>query len=360
MTKLNATGQQQCGSAVHFSFAWGKVFSCAVLLIVLLLGCIEAIWRAAGYSPTVYNTPELWVYHRRQLSRHGFSGVAILGSSRMLAAFSTDAFRERYPRTFLAQLAIQGSSPVKAFEDLALDPKFAGTIICEFLEPAVVAPIDERHSYHAYLDSFHRGPGLESYLEVAFLGPLQERLCCFYPELSVNNQLRNRVDLHRWQHTRNVLMRFDRRQLVDYEKVDLTRAKAETLKTMKAMLQDEVKVMPSPEAWLNQALRLEPAVRALQSKGGRAVFVVLPCTGSMWDLEKRLFPKTEYWDRFAAATSAVAVHFRDLPALAGIECPDGFHLDFRQTDEFTDRLLDELAQRGLEFAKSADRKAARH
>jgi hypothetical protein len=351
MTSHQPSAQQECPAAVRFAFAWRKIVFCAALLILVLVGCVEVLWRAAGYSPTVYNSPALWAYHRRQLSRHGSSGVAILGSSRMLAAFSTDAFRQRYPNTFLAQLAIQGSSPVRAFEDLALDSSFSGTIICEFFEPAVVAPANERHSYRTYLDDFHRNSGLEDGLELTVLGPLQERFCCFYPELSVNNQLRNRIDLHRWQRTRNVVMRFDRRQLVDYEKVDLTRAKAVTLKTMKALLEEDLKVIPSPRDWLEQARRLESAVHGLEAKGGRVVFVVLPCDGPMWELENRVFPKALYWDRFALATSAVAVHFLDVPTLADIECPDGFHLDFRQADGFTNSLLDELTKRRVVFAK---------
>src|ERR1700722_10697268 len=96
---------------------WPTILSCALVLAVAFVAATEVLWRQMGHFPTVYNSPGLWAYHRRQLIRNGPNGVALLGSSRMLAGFSTDAFRTRFPDRYLAQLAIQGSSPVKAFED---------------------------------------------------------------------------------------------------------------------------------------------------------------------------------------------------------------------------------------------------
>jgi hypothetical protein len=173
------------------------------------------------------------------------------------------------------------------------------------------------------------------------------RANCFFPELSLNNQLRNRINLKHWQRTRSAFMQFDRRQRVDYETVNVTGAKAETLDRMKQLLSDTLKRIPSPEHWLRQALQIEPAVRRLREKGGRVVFVMLPCGGAMWDLEMRSFPKDKYWDRFAAATSAVTIHFRDVPTLAFTECPDDFHLDYRSANEFTNNLIDELVKRAV-------------
>jgi hypothetical protein len=98
---------------------------------------------------------------------------------------------------------------------------------------------------------------------------------------------------------------------------------------------------------LRRVLTIEPAVKELQARGGRVVFVTLPSTGEMWDLGQRLFPKEEYWDRFAIATSAVTIHFRDVPTLRATRCPDNFHLDFRDADKFTNNLVDELIKRGV-------------
>jgi hypothetical protein len=328
-------------------FGWLRIMFLALLLTIVAVALTEWIWRRAGHRPTVYNTPELWAYHRRQLTRNGPDGVALLGSSRMLAAFSTDVFRQRFPHCHVAQLAIQGSSPVKALEDLTTDNGFHGTIICEFLEPAMAAACVDRYSYQEYLDRFHRGASPISEFELSIQARLQDRFCCFYPELSWNHQIRNRIELQRWQETRHVFMRYDRRQLVDYRLVNVAEAKAETLLEMQTLLKESLREIPSPAEWLHQVLTVEAAVKKLRTKGGRVVFVVLPATGTLWELEQRLFPKEKYWDRFAAATSATAIHFRDVPSLSATPCPDNFHLDFRDTDYFTDNLLDELVAKGV-------------
>jgi hypothetical protein len=323
----------------------------AVLLTLLILALMELLWRSVGHFPTVHNKPPLWSYRRRELIRRGSDGVALLGSSRMLAAFSTDAFRKRFPNCCLEQLAIQASSPFKAFQELASDPDFRGTIICEFLEPAMIPPSSEKYAHQDYLDDFHHGSSWVQDFDLWVTGTLQERLCCFYPELSLNNQLQNRVDLHRWQETRSVLMRFDRRQLVDYELVDVAQAKESTLHEMKTQLAESLKGGPiTPQEWLHRAMAIEGAVKELQARGGRAVFVVLPATGEIWNLEQRLFPKEKYWDRFAATTSALTIHFQDIPTLKGTRCPDDFHLDYRDADEFTNNLIDELIKRDVLFS----------
>jgi hypothetical protein len=329
------------------TFNWPKIMCGALVFTCGAMALTELVWRRVGHLPTVYNKPPLWAYHRRELVRKGGRGVALLGSSRMLAAFSTDAFRKRFPNCCVEQLAIQASSPVKALEDLATDPNFRGTIVCEFLEPAMIPPCSEKYAHQDYLDEFHRGGSWVKDFDLWIAGTLQENLCCFYPELSFNNQLHNRIDLHRWQLTRNVFMHFDRRQLVDYNQVNLAEAKAATLREMKSQLAKTLNQRIPPAEWLRRALAIEPAVKELQARGGRAVFVVLPSTGEMWDLQQRQFPKEKCWDRFAAATSAVTIHFRDVPTLKGTRCPDNFHVDFRDADQFTNNLIDELIRQGV-------------
>ena len=62
---------------------------------------------------------------------------------------------------------------------------------------------------------------------------------------------------------------------------------------------------------------------------------------------KEHFPKAQFWDRFAADTRAVPVHFLDVPTLAHFECPDLTHIDERDAPRFTEALLDELTRLGV-------------
>jgi hypothetical protein len=71
----------------------------------------------------------------------------------------------------------------------------------------------------------------------------------------------------------------------------------------------------------------------------------MPVTGESWTLEESHFPKALYWDAFAASGAATAIHFRDVPDLRDLECPDTSHLDMRDAPRFTKVLIRELNQR---------------
>ena len=105
--------------------------------------------------------------------------------------------------------------------------------------------------------------------------------------------------------------------------------------------------MDDPASWLEDVTTHEPIVERLQSRGGRVAFVRIVSTDESYELSERCFPKTECWDRFAAKTGAVAIHFKDVPTLADFRCPDTLHLDYRDAPRFTTALLDELVRRGV-------------
>ena len=64
------------------------------------------------------------------------------------------------------------------------------------------------------------------------------------------------------------------------------------------------------------------------------VFARLPTSGKLHDELERCKPKREFWNKFAAATSAETIHFQDVPTLADFECPDWSHLDVRDAPRF--------------------------
>ena len=49
-----------------------------------------------------------------------------------------------------------------------------------------------------------------------------------------------------------------------------------------------------------------------------------PGPSAKWS--SRTWPREVYWDRLAAHSRALAIHFEDYPHLAGFQCPDGSHL----------------------------------
>jgi hypothetical protein len=94
-------------------------------------------------------------------------------------------------------------------------------------------------------------------------------------------------------------------------------------------------------------MRVEPLVQRIRSHGGEVVFVHLPISGRLAELADQKYPRAQYWDLFAARTSAKVLHFRDVPALAALQCPDSMHLDQRDQRTFTLALVAALRERGV-------------
>jgi hypothetical protein len=100
-------------------------------------------------------------------------------------------------------------------------------------------------------------------------------------------------------------------------------------------------------AWLDEALAHEHAVTAIQARGGNVVYVRMPTCDERWRADETGRPKAMFWDRFAARTKAVAIHFRDVPALANLRCPDTSHIASSDGPLFTRMVIEILVARGV-------------
>ena len=70
-------------------------------------------------------------------------------------------------------------------------------------------------------------------------------------------------------------------------------------------------------------------------------------SGALYDAEEHKMPRDRYWDGFVRRVAAPALYFKDVPALAELECPDGSHLDLRDTGMFARVFAAELKKRLL-------------
>ena len=80
---------------------------------------------------------------------------------------------------------------------------------------------------------------------------------------------------------------------------------------------------------------LDDVVLRIQARGGRVVFTVLPVSGLRREAEERRFPRSVFWDKFAARIHTVTIHFADHPDLSGFLCYDGSHLSSSPAAAFT-------------------------
>lgn len=327
---------------------WGRITVAAMIISALGVGAAESFWRSRGHHPSVADTQSLWAWHRERISRErGGSGVALIGSSRILTGFSTDRFRERFPKVPIAQLGIPECAPLKILDDLASDERFHGVVICELNEAALLESVREKYGQQEHIDYHQRHAVSSDTVNLRLESAVQRALCVRSPQLSLEQLLFRGIERGTLPEPTPWTMQFDRRQLADYRGPEAARSRALTIGKMHHWFRENIVSVPAPDDWLASALQTENAVKRIEARGGLVVFVRFPSSDETWELESRHFPKVDYWDKFAANTSAVAIHFRNVPTLAKTECPDTSHVDYRDADRFTNRLMDEIMRRRI-------------
>jgi hypothetical protein len=84
------------------------------------------------------------------------------------------------------------------------------------------------------------------------------------------------------------------------------------------------------------------AVEKLRARGGKIVFVRLPVSGGLKQIEDQITPRAKIWEPLLQQTNVPGIYFEDYPELAGFDCPEWSHLSAGDSVEFTKRLAPHL------------------
>lgn len=330
---------------------WLRIWGVAFILTICILGTWEMLCRRHGFRPMLSDDAKLWCWVRSGAARDGQRSVAILGSSRGQTDINTKTFA-RETGVHPAQLAIVGSSPVPVLADLADDPTFRGTVICEIFEdyipPGPGINEDSLTKPLEFAKAFHKQNVFDHFnfaLERAAWGHLALR----HPALDPRKVLKS--FLHRaWPKPNYITINPDRSRPADFK---LTKAK----KQLKLRLSQASKLYENPSPTEKDiergAQQISALVKRVKQHGGEVIFVRFPTSGPLWQLTEKRFPKARYWDLFAREVGAPTVHFKDYPSLANFNCPDGSHLDKRDIDQFTTALIEVLRTKSQNPALAA-------
>ncbi len=300
---------------------------------------IEVVVRANAFRPSVKDDEYLWALERTRASDESPATMAILGSSRILLAFNPTAFREELPRWKYVQLAVQGSRPLGALIDLALDPEFRGVALVDIVELNFSS--EGLDTLKRELGAYRRGwRGVGELAERWLSKHVQEHLAV----LSTGGlrALRSLWVDGVWPSPSYTTTAADRTRYADYTMVD-----AQARRKQRVARIDGWSDTLDLRNWLAEPLALEIFVAMIQARGGNVVFVRMPTCDERWAYDESVAPKAQYWDRFAAVTRAQTVHFADYPQLSDFECPDTSHIDSSDGPRFTRALLQILIERGV-------------
>jgi hypothetical protein len=344
---------------------WTAILGGGLSLLLITAGLIEWRLAARGFRPSLADTEARWLHERRRADALGEHALILIGASRMQTDVDLDVLR-RETGLEPVQLALVASADRPVLAGLAADAHVRGTVVVEFLEsteagedsPGVGAEYEqdyERKGYQgwnldfdsseAYLsDRLHLW--LRSYADGA--RPLTTLLTRLLETESVPQYISLQADRGRSADYRRVPMPefyFQRVVRVLDEPVDLP--PGISLAQFEALMQERIAALKPVDngVFVTHIRELTSLAAAIEGRGGRVLFVLMPSSGDVQKIFERQFPPEQFWDVFAQASHAAAVNFADMPALREFRCPDGTHLDQRDRAAFTEALVGALGLR---------------
>lgn len=332
-------------SSIFSSKRWMPVRT-MVFAVLLGLGIILAmeLWiRALGAVPSFDNSLPRWALVRSELEADGSEqAVALLGASRAQAGLSHDPLRAALPGAQIYNLSFVGRAPYLALADLADNSDFRGLVILSFL-PIWLLPEQGRDDQIELVLYYQNYWNSSRALETRLSNFINRHMALRSGTYGFGRLVRN---LGRFgkpvDQLPNVLIGEDRQEYLTIPETETTRRRAQEWAVN--MVQSAEGAFEDVD-WDWAYSDLAEKIEKIQDRGGQVVFVRMPSTGLVNEIESEFLPRDEYWDRMvASAPDALSLHFEDIPGIEAIELPDHSHVDAAGRDEFTALLAAEVAR----------------
>lgn len=317
----------------------GRILLLSLVTVFFACLALELCWRSGGHRPSITDDPLWWAINRQAVSQD--DAVVTIGASRLMLGFSSQIFHQRYPDRQLIRLELAGKGSFELLEDFAKDESFRGTILCS------VAPSGDvgKTSLVDFLPISKLRISLDRQVNRTFSAWLRDKAVMFSSEVAALSVLRNLTEEGQLPEPRYISNHYDRSRTADFQY--WRGPDSLQIREQRAMRWAAKWNILNTQQWDSRIHEVEELVGQIQQRGGQVVFVTMPLTSAYYDLNMRLYPKYRYWDRFAKQTRGVPLHYLEIPAIAGLECPDGSHLDGKDVPLFTITILDELEKRGV-------------
>ena len=315
---------------------WTKTWVLAIGLVLVCLGSWEGLWRQKGFVPLLNDDARLWAAARGQVEDNNPHAVVLVGTSRMQLGIHVEAFRESTGIQPI-QLSMNAEVPIVVLRHFAQDASFRGLIICDMMADwlYVEAVAGKAAEWIDVYTTQTWSAGMEQWLSQL----IQQAFVFRLSDLSPSHVWRAWQGAY-WPQPSYTTLLADRSVQADYTQLERKWREEPVRKAREASQKGP---NWSVEEFRERARKLDAMIAPLYERGGEVVFVRFPTSDVLWQLEDARYPQAKYWDVFAAQTRAQTIHFREYPALSQFDCPDGSHLDYRDTAAFTTALAEVLA-----------------
>jgi hypothetical protein len=319
---------------------WGRILIGAVLLLVLLVAGWEEYWRAYGVRPGIGNTYGLWAIQRRRIDTGDGDATVLLGGSRLYFDIQLPVW-ERLDGRRPIQLSFEGTSPLRAVEDLAADPEFTGRVLIAVEPDLFFSGYEYRAGAIRYARKESPSQRIGQWLSMRLIEPF---FAFDDPDYALQTVLARqpwpaRPGLHSFIRVRKLAETEADRNTHLWSKVDTDpqyRALARRIWLQDFEPADDD---PSPAEALKiekeQIERMAKAVAQLRARGVKVLFVRMPSIGPYLQFENQNFPRARTWDALLAASGAPGIHFEDYPEMQGYNLPEWSHMTRADGERFT-------------------------
>lgn len=342
--------------------SWRWVLCAPITVVAVFIIWMEVSLDALGYHPTPNISQNDWLIERSKANKFGSKALVFIGGSRIQLGIDLTLVKEK-TRLKPIQLAIDDTVPHSVLKNLAEDPRFNGIVIVDYYTTG----IGVENSYAEKMSNIFKNTKLsQSYVtsrdtEILLSEWLQSHSRLYADESTPYLSLRYRIA------TQTASPHFlyttkDRSRKANYSKVKMPefyyRRVAQTLHIsidlndpqLKTFLESTVatqKSKPITEEWKQKIQKTNDLIDKIKQRGGNVIFVGMPTSGMVKEVEEKWYPKEEYWDYFVQHIHAAAVHANYVAELNQFTCPDGSHLDMKDQTAFTEGLISYLQTNNL-------------
>ena len=322
---------------------WRNVWLLVIISSVVIVAAWELTLRASGLKAEYSDNRSLWLSSRQQLAQSDTSVIALLGASRIQRAVEVATLEQATGRP-VVQLAVEGSSGLPVLENLAVDPRFRGTVVLS------IAPAFSFNRKLSKLEDGDQAKWVRAFVDQSQSRRIEQELRLMLQGLLVFRSTDATVP-----RAMNSLLQYGDLPEADFKTtyrnrfVSIDPEKFEGQQDQQAIVElYNENAEAYEEKGFEELLHYFSAVVDIHNqKGSHVIILRLPSEGKVLDFERQNFPKSRFWNVMKNRIDATFVHFDDYPQLNGFLSNDGSHIDSNKAVEFTEQLALVLSENSL-------------
>jgi len=327
-----------------------KLFLGSLALALVLLAAYEYYWRKVeGYRGGFDDNAEMWAYWRGQVETLTPNDVLILGSSRAHFDINIHLFDSLTGHRPI-MLAVPGGSPYYTVEDIVRKSDFKGLLIIG-VAPGLFYTLGTGGGAmwikEGRVDYYYKQTYASKFSQAVYTY-IDPHFSYLDPDISLKNLLTriNLPDRDSIEHDPAwpPMVSMDRYRNI---RMNPGMETDTVLQNRQTKIWDgdwKNRFTDSVEVILNHYASL---VKEFKEKGGRVAFIQPPVTGKYLHYEPILFPRDKYWDALLEKSEVKGYCYEDYPEMKAMRPPEWSHLNRKEADQYTRKLVSLLQQDGL-------------